>query len=83
MAKGAKTAIKLSEWTCRQADSEAKWISATVPSNIHLELMKANMIPDPFIDLNEELVQWVGEVDWVFPDSWRPNLGIQNRFQWS
>ena len=57
--------IKLDNWECRQVNGDIPWIPATVPSNIHLELLKANIIPDPFIDTNEDQVQWVGEVDWV------------------
>jgi beta-mannosidase len=57
--------IKLENWECRQVNGDISWIPATVPSNIHLELLKANIIPDPFIDTNEDQVQWVGEVDWV------------------
>ncbi|GAA5997233.1 hypothetical protein JCM5350_007106 [Sporobolomyces pararoseus] len=36
------------------------------PSQIHAELNAANKIPDPFKRRNEELVQWVGEEDWIY-----------------
>ncbi|GAA5900435.1 beta-mannosidase [Sporobolomyces salmoneus] len=36
------------------------------PSQVHVELMKVKEIPDPFLKRNEELVQWVGEEDWVY-----------------
>jgi len=42
------------------------WIGATVPGCIHLDLMRARKIPDPFFGTNETQVQWVGERDWEY-----------------
>jgi beta-mannosidase len=42
------------------------WIAATVPGNVHLDLLAAGMLPDPFEGLNEHAAQWVGEVDWLY-----------------
>lgn len=39
-------------------------ISSTV--SIHLDLLAANAIPDPFIGKNESVVQWVHSKDWVY-----------------
>ncbi|TVY35987.1 Beta-mannosidase B [Lachnellula subtilissima] len=39
---------------------------AQFPTNIHLDLMAHNKIPDPFIGLNEYKVQWVGEQKWLY-----------------
>ena len=36
------------------------------PTNIHLDLMAYDKIPDPFIGLNEYKVQWVGEQQWLY-----------------
>ena len=36
------------------------------PTNIHLDLLHHNLIPDPFIGKNEDDVQWVGENAWVY-----------------
>ncbi|GAA5833197.1 hypothetical protein JCM11251_005171 [Rhodosporidiobolus azoricus] len=36
------------------------------PSTVHVEAMAAELIPDPFKQLNEDKVQWVGEVDWIY-----------------
>ena len=41
-------------------------IAAVVPGCVHLDLMRANLIPDPYLDLNEALVQWVGRTDWEY-----------------
>ncbi|SPO02529.1 related to beta-mannosidase [Cephalotrichum gorgonifer] len=42
---------------------------AQFPTNIHLDLMHHNLIPDPFIGKNELLVQWVGERVWSYRTS--------------
>ncbi|KAJ3041545.1 hypothetical protein HDV00_009020 [Rhizophlyctis rosea] len=62
-------------WEWKQRDSAVDlprdfaapgWTSATVPSNIHLELLKVGKIPDPFKGTKELDVQWVGETDWLY-----------------
>jgi len=37
---------------------------ARVPGAIHADLQEARIIPDPFVDQNEDLVAWVGRTDW-------------------
>jgi beta-mannosidase len=39
---------------------------ARFPTNIHLDLLKHGKISDPFLDTNEDAVQWVGEEAWVY-----------------
>ncbi|HEY5001594.1 MAG TPA: glycoside hydrolase family 2 protein, partial [Ktedonobacteraceae bacterium] len=46
--------------------STHEWSSATVPGTVHQDLLAAGRIPDPFLALNENLVQWVGESDWLY-----------------
>jgi beta-mannosidase len=41
-------------------------IPATVPGCVHLDLMAAGLIPDPYLDENEQAVAWVGRVDWRY-----------------
>jgi beta-mannosidase len=41
-------------------------VPATVPGCIHLDLLAAGLIPDPYLDENEDAVAWVGRVDWRF-----------------
>lgn len=45
---------------------ENKWLIATVPGTVHLDLMNSNMIPDPYKDENEKKVQWVENEDWDY-----------------
>ena len=58
-------------WTFKQVDDESsKFLPvAQFPTNVHLDLMHHNIIPDPFIGKNENVVQWVGERDWVYKTS--------------
>ncbi|KAJ5134355.1 hypothetical protein N7526_005720 [Penicillium atrosanguineum] len=54
-------------WSFRQADGPANWLSVdSVPTVAHLDLIKHNVIPDPYIDMNELDVEWVGEKTWHY-----------------
>jgi beta-mannosidase len=78
--KGNKTFVEehllLNGWQCKQRSAEMPvdedfvgeegWIPAQVPGCVHLDLMAAGRIPDPFPGLNENKVQWVGESDWLY-----------------
>ncbi len=41
-------------------------IVASVPGTVHTDLLAAGLIPDPYIDLNEITVDWVGRCDWRY-----------------
>ncbi len=55
-------------WTFKQADKgDAKFLPvAQFPTNIHLDLIANKIIQDPFVGKNENDVQWIGEVPWVY-----------------
>ena len=38
-------------------------LAVTVPGCVHTDLLAAGLIPDPFLDANELLVQWVAASD--------------------
>jgi beta-mannosidase len=38
-------------------------VPATVPGTVHTDLLAAGLIPDPYLDLNEHEVQWIGHTD--------------------
>lgn len=42
------------------------WIPAIVPGTVHQALLAVGQLPDPFVALNEQTVQWVGESDWLY-----------------
>lgn len=45
---------------------EGRAVPATVPGCVHTDLLAAGLIPDPYLDLNEAAVAWVGRVDWRY-----------------
>ncbi|KAF4621894.1 hypothetical protein G7Y89_g14451 [Cudoniella acicularis] len=69
-------------WTFRQADKEdSKFLPvAQFPTNVHLDLIANDIIADPFIGKNENDVQWIGEVDWVYQTTFpSPTLSTEQR----
>ncbi|NLR98457.1 glycoside hydrolase family 2 protein [Rhizobium sp. P38BS-XIX] len=41
-------------------------IPATVPGNVHLDLMAAQLITDPYLDVNEISQDWIGRSTWRY-----------------
>lgn len=60
------------DWTLRTAGHAP--ISATVPGEVHTDLLAAGRIPDPFDGDNETLLQWIGRTDWTYSLTfdWQP-----------
>jgi len=62
------------DWTARAVGDLAEVpsnigdqvIPATVPGCVHTDLMRAGKIPDPYRDLNEYALQWIGRTDWEY-----------------
>jgi len=52
-------------WRLR-AVGESEWIPIAAPGEVHVALMDAGRIPDPFTADNELQVQWVAQTDWEF-----------------
>ena len=50
-------------------------VPATVPGCVHTDLLAAGLIPDPYLDRNEQKVTWIGESDWEYRTtfSWSPD----------
>ncbi|KAJ7068225.1 glycoside hydrolase family 2 protein [Mycena amicta] len=49
------------------ATKENEWLPvSSFPTTVHVELVKRDKIPNPFIGLAEWDVQWVGESRWAF-----------------
>lgn len=57
-------------WHVRAASGPAEIpgapIPATVPGVVHLDLLAAGLIPDPYLDDNESRLAWIGLVDWSY-----------------
>src|SRR5271165_4166969 len=60
-----------SGWEFRQLPSGAApdasvWRPAQVPGSVHLDLLRNNLIPDPYYRDNEAKLQWIEEADWEY-----------------
>ena len=42
------------------------WLQATVPGTVHTDLLKNNLIKDPFLGTHEDSLQWIGEQQWQY-----------------
>jgi beta-mannosidase len=59
----------LSSWKWRQHTAHDDWHACAhskPTTEIFTDLLDAKLIPDPFLDENEKVVQWVGEADWEY-----------------
>ena len=43
-----------------------RWMPARVPGTVHTDLLANRRIPDPFYRTNENAVQWVDSLQWVY-----------------
>ncbi|MBX7133775.1 MAG: hypothetical protein K1X67_13965 [Fimbriimonadaceae bacterium] len=78
-------------WRLRKANADPNyhrpqlspvgWIPATVPGNVHLDLVAAGIIPDPFARRYEVGAQWIDEADWTYECefSWEPRGSSDRR----
>ena len=48
------------------APSLPNTIPAAVPGNVHLDLMAAQLITDPYLDVNEISQDWIGRAAWRY-----------------
>ncbi|SPJ78522.1 related to beta-mannosidase [Fusarium torulosum] len=55
-------------WSFKKtADGHDAWKPvARVPTVAHIDLLDNGLIPDPFLDMNELDVEWVGETAWTY-----------------
>ncbi len=53
------------EWHFRQTGS-GEWPPAQVPGSVHVDLLSAGQIPDPFVADKQKQVMWVAERDWAY-----------------
>lgn len=42
------------------------WMDATVPGVVQSDLIRAGRIPDPYVDMNAQQIEWVPARDWVY-----------------
>jgi beta-mannosidase len=81
MSKHTITSID-KHWTFKQAEKkDSKFLPvAQFPTNVHLDLIANGVIADPFVGKNENDVQWIGEVPWVYKTTFpSPALSTEER----
>lgn len=52
-------------WSFRQAGT-SPWHPAQVPGEVHTDLLRNELIPDPYRNFNADSVQWVEGKDWAY-----------------
>src|SRR3984957_3175490 len=50
-----------------------QWHSAQIPGVVHTDLLRNNLIPDPFDRDNEFRMQWIGLADWEYQTTFQVN----------
>ncbi|KDQ11978.1 glycoside hydrolase family 2 protein [Botryobasidium botryosum FD-172 SS1] len=59
--------LNSAEPTGDSTGTRTSWRPAiSFPSEIHIELLKAGLIPDPYVGFNEHKVQWIGDREWLY-----------------
>ncbi|KAI4762453.1 putative beta-mannosidase [Aureobasidium sp. EXF-3400] len=53
-------------WEFKQTDLDNWMPVKTVPTNVHLDLIANNVIPDPFLGFNELKCEWVADKGWTY-----------------
>ncbi|KDR77609.1 hypothetical protein GALMADRAFT_65886 [Galerina marginata CBS 339.88] len=62
-------------------DFEHEWKKAfSIPSEIHVELLKIGAIPDPYVGFNEHQVQWIGDVEWLYKCDFSFNVSTTHKY---
>ncbi|KAK9359942.1 glycoside hydrolase superfamily [Lipomyces starkeyi] len=75
------TSTVLINWSWKCAKSSVhkelvtdKWTACShsrATTQIHPDLVDAGVILEPFVDLNEQAIQWVGEADWEYQTTFK------------
>ncbi len=60
---------KFRQITPNPQDAETGWLPATVPGDVHLDLLANKKIDDPFFRDNESKLQWIENASWEYRDT--------------
>jgi beta-mannosidase len=71
-------------WQFRQIttapqDAEAGWLPATVPGDVHLDLIANKKIDDPFYRDNEAKLQWIENASWEYRETFEVTPAMLGR----
>ncbi|SFE88424.1 beta-mannosidase [Paenibacillus catalpae] len=56
---------QIADWTFKNSE-EQEWRPAFVPGCVHTDLLKNELIPDPFVGTNEKDLQWIDKKTWEY-----------------
>lgn len=65
-----RTAFIDSDWSFKSL-ADNTWREASVPGNVYSDLLRNDLIADPFVAENELKVQWVSENDWEYKTTFK------------
>ena len=58
--------VEISESWEFKNNVDSLWFEASVPGDVHTDLLNNELIKDPFYRLNEHDVQWIDKTDWEY-----------------
>ena len=82
-AQGARIEVPLDgAWLfSAQGGTNPVWQAAEVPGCVHTDLLRLKAIPDPFVGLNEDRVQYVERLDWAYRRTFEVGADVLGRRQ--
>ena len=54
-------------------------VDATVPGSVYADLFRAGLIPDPYVEQNSLLCEWVADRWWVYQTTITPDSAWQGK----
>ena len=87
VAQSANAVLNLDHgWQFRQtagagesAPANSEWLPATVPGDVHLDLLANKRIPDPFYRDDEAKLQWIEQASWEYQDTFEVPAGLAGK----
>jgi beta-mannosidase len=72
-----KKVVSLNDW---QFQYQNEWYCAKVPGSNVTDLLRHQIIEDPYFGTNEDSIQWVFEKNWIYKTTFRiPNKSYSNK----
>jgi beta-mannosidase len=72
------------DWVWRNGEKPSTrdvrwWYQGTVPGSVHHDLLKLGQLPDPYVEQNSLLVEWVPERTWIYKKSFTADAAWQGQ----
>ena len=64
VVSGFSTASLSGMWDLSNGNGSIKVTGCELPGGVHICLLKAGVIPEPYLNSNDVLLQWVALDDW-------------------